>query len=104
MALLIGGVLLAAGAIGSLITYATTKAMSDTPTHEHVNTLVNNQFAVRDSKDNDHEFVQNIMITIAIILVILVLITFVLRYVVKRMLNTQNNRRQNTNTQQLQDL
>lgn len=85
MALLVGLIVLGAGAIGSLITYSTVKAL-ETPSipSEHITALINNQVNSKPTESENHEFFQNLMIATAMCISFLLLVIIVLKCIINR--------------------
>lgn len=92
MALIIGGIVLVSGAIGSLIGYSTTKAFGDSPSSEHATNLVNNQISARSAEDNTHELTQTAWILlITVIMLVIVIITIVKCVLNRTIVNANRN-------------
>lgn len=97
MALLIAGLVAAGAGIGSLVTYAGTKFFSDSPSKDHVQTIVKNEIAAHVVDDSNHEIFQNNIITILIGAVVFAGVLFIIRYAVIGFKAARRNRNENNN-------
>lgn len=85
---------------GGLCTYAGIKFFQDTPSTDHVTTIVKNEIAAHIDADNTHETFQNNTITIIVAVIGIVFILLVLRSTVItiqkfRRFNADNNNNNN---------
>lgn len=82
-------------AIGGLFSYATKNFFEDTPSKEHVNTMVQNHIDAHIQADNAHETFQNNVITIAFAIVMLIGVVIILNVIYKAMRSNRRNTRHN---------
>lgn len=102
MALIIGSILAVGAGVGSLLTYSGIKLFSDSPSKDHVQTIVKNEIAAHIDADSDHETFQNQIITIlvgavAIVALLLILYFAAIGFKTARRIRRENNNNNNNN-------
>lgn len=97
MALLIAGIIAAGAGIGSLLTYSGVKFFADSPSKEHVQTVVKNEIAAHIDADGEHETFQNQLLIILVAIVAFAAVLFILHYVVIGVRTARQIRRENNN-------
>lgn len=97
MALIIGGFLAAAAAVGGLVTYSGVKFFESSPSTAHVQTIVKNEIAAHVEADNSHETFQNNIITILIGAVAFAFVLGILRYAIIGIKAVRRNNNNNNN-------
>lgn len=94
MALIFVGSLALAAIFGGLSTYTVTKIANNSPTHETVHAIVNNQIEHSIIKDNAHEFQQSIIIAIIVAALVTVAIIIFLRCLIRKVQRDATQRQQ----------
>lgn len=88
--------------IGGLCTYTGIKIFSDSPSKDHVTTIVKNEIAAHIDADNTHENFQNNILSVIVAAVVFGIAIYALRYVINgiraiRRFNANNNNENNNN-------
>lgn len=94
MTLIIAGALALSAYVDGLTTYTVTKAVSNNPTHESVNALINNQILQNLTQDTLHEQQQNLVIAVIIAVIIIFANVLIAKYFFGRMAPGPHNRAQ----------
>lgn len=95
MATLIAGILAVGAGIGSLLTYAGVKFFEDTPTKDHVQTVVKNEIAAHIDADSEHELFQNQILQILVGAIAIFAILFIAHYTILGVRTARQIRREN---------
>lgn len=101
MALVIAGICIASAFVGGLVTYSTTKALEDRPTHESVHALINNQITEKINQNDEDKFFTNMMIFITFIMSLLLCVYLLMKCIVS-IITKRANANANANANQIQ--
>lgn len=102
MALIIAGIIAAGAGVGSLLTYAGVKFFDDSPSKDHVQTVVKNEIAAHIDADSEHESIQNQLLLILFGAVVFAAALFIIRYTIIGVRTARQIRRENNNNNNAQ--